>query len=134
MYNERISDVNLVKLKIKAKSLAAEAAIIRKEENKFGGMSKWDLQNHRKWNVRNETRATLLAIAWFKHRDYDRSEQSCRDEGKRSAWIEPRVITMINKYSRKGVERFCKPEFLGWVIKGSNTVRAKVPEGCLQPF
>ena len=61
--------MNLVKLKIKVKHLATEPAIIRHEEKKLKGFSRADLQYHRIWDVRNEARATQLAIAFMKGKD-----------------------------------------------------------------
>jgi outer membrane protein assembly factor BamD (BamD/ComL family) len=82
IYNSKNS--NLVKLKVKSKSLAAEARIIRKEERKALDSTRsymkrhgvkdevsyahWMLRKHRIWNVRNEARATHLAIAFLKGR------------------------------------------------------------------
>jgi len=71
-------------LKVKIKSLAAEAQIIRKEEVKRKGRKTneplaWndiycDLHKHRVLNVRQEARATLLAYAYLRQRTYKQVE------------------------------------------------------------
>lgn len=57
-------------LKIKIKSLAEEARIIRHEERKLHGFEKWKLQHHRKTVVRNAARRTLLAYQVLRKRDF----------------------------------------------------------------
>jgi hypothetical protein len=56
------------KFRVKIKSLAEEARIIRTEEKRFGGQSseRGILRHHRTTVVRNEQRATLLAYAFMK--------------------------------------------------------------------
>lgn len=98
-----MNKLNLIKLKIKAKHLALEPSIIRKEERKVKGMDKWDLQHHRKTVVRNEARATQLAIAFIKERPYKELEISCKDLTKFNWYIVPRIVAMVNKYSNKRV-------------------------------
>lgn len=56
-------------LKIKLKSLAAEARIIRAEERKLKGMDKWNVQHHRKTVVRNAARQTLIAYQFIRGRN-----------------------------------------------------------------
>jgi hypothetical protein len=91
--------LELIKLKIKAKHLAAEPAIIRHEERKLKGLEKKDLQDHRKWDVRNEARATQLAIAFLKGKDYKRIEPKLRDPFDwRHSVVQKRVIAMVKKY------------------------------------
>jgi hypothetical protein len=100
-----ITPLNRAKLKIKAKHLAEEARIIRKEEKKHHGMCKWELQNHRKWDVRNEARATQLAIALLSGIPYENIEKNCKDIGKRDWYIAPRIAEMMQKYSNT---------YIGW--------------------
>ena len=96
-----MNELNLVKLKIKVKHLATEPAIIRHEERKLKGIEKWDLQHHRKWNVRNEARATQLAIAFLKGKSYKKIEPKLRDK-----WayahdlVFVRVLKMAQKYGK----------------------------------
>lgn len=106
---------NGIKLKIKNKSLAEEARIIRKEERKLKKMIKHSrdtieknecinafssVQSHRKVNVRMEQRATLLAIGFLKGKTYSsiepkrKPERECEFRG----CIVPRVVAMVNKY------------------------------------
>ena len=58
-------NINTRKLRIKAKHLAEEARIIRREAQKTSGMDKWDLNHHRTATVRNEARATQLAYQFL---------------------------------------------------------------------
>lgn len=93
--------MNLVKLKIKVKHLALEPAIIRHEERKVSGMDKWDLQHHRKWDVRNEARATQLAIAFLKGKPYKQVEPKLRDKNQgHHALVFKRVLSMVRKYGK----------------------------------
>lgn len=101
----KITKLNAAKLRIKVKNLAEEARIIRKEEGRFRGMEKWDLQNHRTWNVRNECRATQLALAFMKGKPYSKVEPKCTDTNMRNIFILPRVVTMIDKYCSGRSER-----------------------------
>jgi hypothetical protein len=55
-------------LKIKIKSLAAEAVIIRQEERRSRGSTRNSLHHHRTRIVRPEARASLLAYAYLRDR------------------------------------------------------------------
>lgn len=110
------TDLNLAKLKVKAKSLAEEARIIRREESKFHGMDKWDLQNHRKYDVRNEARATQLAIAFLKGRNYlDVEYRGIRDWNTFQVLILPRVVTMVRKYGND--KKLSYDAVRNWVLR-----------------
>lgn len=63
-------------LRVKIKSLAEEARIIRHEERQTRGREKWNLQYHRKTVVRPEARASLLAYCLLRGRTYETIEQS----------------------------------------------------------
>lgn len=92
--------MNLVKLKIKSKHLAAEPAIIRHEEKKIQGWERTDLQFHRIWDVRNESRATQLAIAYLKGKDINTIESTRRsNEDYKHLVVLKRVVSMVTKYS-----------------------------------
>lgn len=90
-------------LKIKIKSLAEEAKIIRHEEAiakkasyvAHAGIQQYDsLRNHRVREVREEQRATLLAYGYLRGRAYSDIE---RDGSKRiTNWV--RVQRMVEKY------------------------------------
>lgn len=96
--NDETVKLNLIKLKIKAKSLAAEARIIRKEENKLSGLRKHALSEHRKGTVRRHARATFLAIAYLKGRPYKTVEKTCWNTTLRDRYIIPKVVAMVQKY------------------------------------
>lgn len=116
-------NIELVKLKVKVKSLAEEARIIRREEvklkkipfNKRGKITRYtfgehiydpvnQLDIHRRWDVRNEARATQLAIAYIKGKKCSKIEKSC-DEYKRLYYITDRVLKMVQKYHNKNTTR-----------------------------
>lgn len=60
-----------IELKIKVKSLAAEARIIRHEERRVHGMRRWGLQHHRRTVVRDTARRSLVAYQWIRGRDWE---------------------------------------------------------------
>jgi hypothetical protein len=113
-----------VELKIKSKHLSEEARIIRFEERKLLKQYRWSLNKykeagnndmfprwqcpafteytsisqHRKWDVRNENRATFLARAYLAGKDYKTVEQKCNDVSMLRCYILPRLCEMVNKY------------------------------------
>lgn len=112
-----------IELKIKSKHLATEPAIIRHEERKLRKQLQWfkqhyqlglepmsdpeyyslwqknySLASHRKWDVRNETRATLLARAFLSGKPYNTVEKKVHSHAILRAYIVPRVIDMVMKY------------------------------------
>lgn len=113
-----------VELKIKSKHLSEEARIIRFEERKLLKQYQWSLNkykeaghndmyprwddkafmqytsisNHRKWDVRNENRATFLARAYLTGKAYKTVEQKCNDVSLLRCSIFPRLCEMANKY------------------------------------
>lgn len=116
-----------IELKIKSKHLAFEPAIIRKEEKKIlkqirsgycndtaAAFRKYEsLHQHRKWNVRNEARATELARAFLIGKPYSEVEQKRKPENefKFQRYIIPRIMAMVNKYNGKNemyTEQFIK--------------------------
>lgn len=74
--------LTLAKFRVKIKSLAEEARIIRKEEKRAHGLDyvPGSLRQHRVWNVRNEQRATLLAYAFYRGKPYSLVEQKASKE------------------------------------------------------
>lgn len=100
-----------IELKIKSKHLALEPGIIKLEERKLLKRAKYkyvedlydkvySLVNHRKIDVRNEARATQLAIAYLKGKNYNKVEQK-RKPGTDYVFYQrilPRVLVMIRKY------------------------------------
>jgi hypothetical protein len=117
-----------IQLKIKAKHLALEPAVIKHEEQKlkkqikayreyyqvtehgWSAISKshknlFDLEaklislaSHRKWDVRNESRATALARAYLAGKSYTLIERSRKDEMLFVNRIVPRIVAMVTKY------------------------------------
>lgn len=106
-----------IELKIKAKHLALEPAIIRQEEAKLKKRIKhhrssdqvsalslgWklnELTNHRRINVRNEARATHLARAYLAGKPYSFAEQKRKPETEVifMSKIIPRIVDMVTKY------------------------------------
>lgn len=67
----------LIHLRIKIKSLAAEAVIIRQEARKVSGMSKWVLNDHRTRIVRDHSRHNLLAYGLLRRKSYAEMEKKC---------------------------------------------------------
>ena len=106
-----------IELKIKSKHLGLEAKVIKFEEAKLKRQRKWlanhqkstnlvesqfsKLTNHRKFDVRNENRATFLARAFIDGRPYktvERSRKEC-DEAKFLYYVLPKVLRMLQTYS-----------------------------------
>lgn len=103
-----------VELKVKSKHLSEEARIIRFEEHKFRKQVDWlkghqqpyekehatmmSLKQHRRWDVRNENRATFLARAYLAGKDYKTVEHKCNDLVVLRCYVFPRVCDMVNKY------------------------------------
>lgn len=63
-------------LKVKIKSLAAEAVIIRSEERKSNGVLRGSLADHRRGIVRTEARHAQIAYAFLRGRRYEQIEQN----------------------------------------------------------
>jgi hypothetical protein len=117
-----------IELKIKAKHLALEPAIIRKEEQKVlkhirsgycndavAGYNKYvSLRNHRVWNVRNEARATNLARAYLAGKHYETVEQKRKPENeyKFQRYIVPRIAAMAMKYGK--ASKVTDQEIIDW--------------------
>jgi hypothetical protein len=116
-----------IELKIKSKHLSEEARIIRFEEQKLlqkvnysrqkhyatGNNEEyraWEdkhfqdycsLNRHRKWNVRNENRATFLARAYIAGVPYSTVEQKRENEFLFRSQIFPRICAMVVKYGKR---------------------------------
>ena len=84
-----------IELKIKVKTLAEEARIIRHEERKVHGMRRWGLQHHRRTVVRDAARRTLVAYQWVRGRDWE----ACASTDP-ATWLRDRssIEKMIKKY------------------------------------
>lgn len=124
-----------VELKVKSKHLSEEARIIRFEENKFLKQWKWkwecaqykntsnnaplnssgsdsyktyeSLNRHRRWDVRNENRATFLARAYMAGIPYSQVEQKRKPENEYTfvQYILPRIVSMVAKYGDKRIQK-----------------------------
>lgn len=84
-----------IELKIKVKSLAEEARIIRKEERKLSGLHRARLHDHRVTVVRDAARRSLVAYQFVRGRDWE----SCASRDvytRRRDW--PSIEKMIKKY------------------------------------
>ena len=120
-----------VKLKIKAASLAAEARIIRKAERNQKRLARkrdpnggyWhpdadstrvSLYHHRTGVVRNEARATHLALGLLNCQPYRDIERSTR-EPMPDAVVE-KLISMANKYGRIGNVNIARKLVTNWLI------------------
>lgn len=67
--------LRLLQLKVKIKSLAAEARIIRKEENKTNNPTiRESLSHHRRTDVRQEARWAQIAYAFLRGLEYSQIE------------------------------------------------------------
>lgn len=119
-----------VELKIKSKSLTEESRIIRKEERKLLKTVRWHiarhretgsndeyaihsdtsfmtrkrLEKHRKFDVRNESRATHIARAFIAGLPYKVVENKVNDVESFNKYILPRVVKMILKYGEVDAE------------------------------
>lgn len=120
-----------IELKIKNKHLSEEAKIIRFEERKLLKQVTWDKEQffasgsngpfvnsdytsynsyhninfHRRWDVRNENRATYLARAYIDGKSYKSIEYTRKpgNEFKFNQYILPRVVAMVAKYGEKKI-------------------------------
>lgn len=121
-----------VELKIKSKHLSVEAQIIRFEECKLKKQVRWtinqhlasgsndaanlrsipaygsyvSLNHHRRWDVRNENRATFLARAYIDGCAYASIEAKRKPENEYrfKTYILPRVVSMVAKYGKSKVQ------------------------------
>lgn len=110
-----------IELKIKAKHLALEPAIIRKEEQKLKKQIRWmkehqqptedierkrnSLYLHRVKNVRDEARATHLARAYIAGKSYMSVEKTCKDFEKVLS-LSGRITSMVSKYGNDPVYKW----------------------------
>lgn len=98
-----------VYLKIKIKSLAAEARIIRVEERKARlPDTRAGLHHHRVIDVRRESRVAHLAYGFLRGRSYRALEPKCYEEPN---WM--RVVQLVGKYGQTGLT----PDAVGKAIK-----------------
>lgn len=107
-----------IELKVKSKSLAEEAKIIKKEEHKAVTSAVWErdhlgnqeqtfwdkfknLAHHRIYKVGIEARATFLARAYISGKKYEEVENAGRKVDKAKHFediILPKIVYMVNRY------------------------------------
>lgn len=109
-------------MRVKVKSLAAEATIIRLEERRALGRNDIDLyvslSGHRRLEVRQEQRSALLAYAFVRGRDYGR----CEKPGKDNPPDLKRVQQLVEKYGSpvSGWPKYkCDPAVLAAWVAGT---------------
>lgn len=88
-------------LRVKIKSLAEEARIIRHEERLVRGMDRWELQQHRKTVVRDEARRSLIAYAIIREKD---PTVHMSHDGRVDAEDQIPVARMVRRYGSKESE------------------------------
>lgn len=115
-------------LRVKIKSLAEEARIIRLEERRAKGRRVspgvflgrddklwWSLNAHRTWDVRNEARSSILAYAFIRGRSYAACERPAKDNPPDLK----RVLHLVEKYGAPvgGVPKYKCPDgvLAAWV-------------------
>jgi hypothetical protein len=116
-----------IELKIKSKHLALEPQIIKHEERKLKKQirsNKGDLQellrkyeslvNHRKYIVRNESRATQLARAYISGRQYTSIERKRHDNSSFLMYIVPRIHAMVTRYGTGEQRKITKEDIIEW--------------------
>jgi hypothetical protein len=125
-------NIDLRKLKIKIKHLALEPAIIRKEEQKVLNTARYyrkkqdgiaakkhyenyfSLYHHRVNNVRDEARATQLAYAFCRGKEYLKVETPREDL---PYHITRRVVQMVMKYHPERSNKFTDYDTTWKIIK-----------------
>lgn len=116
-------------LKIKSKHLSLEAGVIRFEERKLKKEIKrtrkddtklrnlwYNINYHRRWDVRNENRATFIARAYIAGKNYKDIEQKRKPENeyKFQNYIIPRIVSMVQKYGSFADSKISKLEIADW--------------------
>jgi hypothetical protein len=92
-------------LRVKVKSLAAEAAIIRREERRLGhGRLYEELHAHRVGVLRAEARLSHLAYNFVRGRKWEIAEPKRRPENEPTASDWKRIIDMVLRYGSHAVK------------------------------
>ena len=112
-----------LQLKIKYKSITEETKIIRSEERKLQSRipylssledkTEWyentylwsSLNYHRRFLLKNENRATALALGYLLNKKYSTIEnyRKPQNENEFFKYVIPKVTSMINRYSDKKI-------------------------------
>ena len=121
-----------VELKIKSINLAQEAILIRRFERKLKKSRNWNesqqhgviakshhdkmcsLSHHRRWVVRNQSRATFLALAFMKGRPYKTVEHKA-DENFVRYHILPKIVEMVKKYHTLDLGDNARDQVIEWL-------------------
>jgi hypothetical protein len=116
-------------LRVKLKSLAEEARIIRREERRTNGFLREELHDHRVKNVRQAARNTHLAYGFIRGRTWEQMEATYAVE---PDWDS--IDKMLGKYGPFGNERLHAKTFRskrciedmnpGVIVKAENTSAA----------
>lgn len=120
-----------IELKIKSKHLGLEAKVIKFEEEKLKCQIRWfcnklmpvdtklewklnSIVHHRKWDVRNENRATFLARAFIAGVPYKTVEHTRKPENEYTfqIYVLPRVLAMVNRYHNRNVTKDAIEEWI----------------------
>jgi hypothetical protein len=105
----------LIHLRIKIKTLAAEAALIRFEANKVSGIVKQNLNQHRTEVVRRAARNNLLAYGLIRGILYQTMEAKCHEVPN---WKE--VMTLARRFSSLTEEQINE-----WITAAQNYIKTK---------
>ena len=116
--------MNVKYLKIKLKSLAEEARIIRHEEKKLGGQnwgsSSVPLREHRIHVVRVAARRTLLAYGYLRGKKYNQLEQCTRTPFEYMGVKE--ITKMVQKY---GSPKTTEEDIKNWLLESHTIIEGK---------
>lgn len=97
-------------LRVKLKSLAEEARIIRREERRAWGVLRDELHQHRVRQVRSEARHTHLAYGFLRGKTYQQIEPS----GSYTLPDWNSVAAMLKKYGVVGAPAIGQSALLAW--------------------
>lgn len=109
-------------LRVKAKSLAAEAIIIRKEEKRSQGALRNELHDHRVNVVRKVARETGIAYGIIKGRTLSQMEQISYEA---PDW--DKIRAMVKKYGHTSDATTLEQQIAGWKV---SVKKAYVPKDC----
>jgi len=101
------------RLRCNIKSLAAEARIIRGEENRCGQAYRACLSSHRRGRLRDEARYAQLVLAFLRGRKYRMVENSAKTL--------PDVKRLVDKAKRYWIGMELDAKFAAWINEVSAT-------------
>lgn len=106
-YTYKLEVAAIHKLRVNAKSLAAEARIIRQEEQRCGGCYRAELTEHRRGRLRTEARYTFLALAFVRGRKYREVENKAK--------VKPEAARLLEKLTRARVPGISNTKVIDWL-------------------